>query len=294
MSKEITKAIRAVRKACTAISPRLANRVMYFALMKKRLNLKDPQTFSEKINYLKLKVFPNDLLVIRCTDKVTVADYVRSKVGEHILVERYGTWEHPEDIQWEKLPNSFVLKCNHGCGYNIICPDKRDLDQDKAVKQLREWLREDFWKVTCEPHYRHIPKKILCEKFLGEEMCDYKFFCFDGEPLFFYVSRTTRGDFHDGEFAMFDCNGEYAPFQRTDHKLFEVKPEPPEQLPEMLEIARKLSEDFPFVRVDLFEVEGKILFSELTFTPCSGMMPLSPEDADMELGKMLDLNKYCK
>lgn len=292
MEKAIKKALRAARKTCTAVSPRLANRLMYFALMKKRLNLKDPRTFSEKINYLKLNVFPKDPLVIQCADKVAVADYVRSKVGDHILVERYGTWERPEDIDWEKLPNSFALKCNHGCGYNIICPDKGELDEKKAAGQLRAWLREDFWKVTCEPHYRHIPKRILCEKYLGEEMCDYKFFCFDGKPLYFYVSRTKRGDFHDGEFAMFDANGDYAPFQRSDHKMFAVKPEIPEQLPEMMDIARKLSEDFPFVRVDLFVVEGKVLFSELTFTPCSGMMPLSPEEADLRLGELLDLNKY--
>lgn len=291
---KVKRLIRRIRKISTTISPRLSNRLMYLVLMKKHLRLKDPKSFSDKINYLKLNVFPKDPLVIQCTDKVSVADYVKEKVGEHILVDRYGVWENPEDIEWEKLPESFVLKCNHGCGYNIICSDKTSIDKNKAIKQLKEWLKEDFWKTTCEPHYKHIPKKILCERYLGDEICDYKFFCFDGKPEFFYVSKTLKGDFHTGEFAMFNCDGSFAPFQRSDHKLFEKKPDLPSQLQEMFIIARKLSADFPFVRVDLFVVNDRVLFSELTFTPCAGMMPLSPVEADLWLGKLIDLEKYRK
>ena len=284
--------LREIRKLCTTINPGIANRIMYFALMKKRLILTPPRTFSEKINYLKLHVFQKDPLVIRCTDKVAVADYVREKTGESVLVERYGVWEHPEEIPWGSLPQQFVLTCNHGCGYNIICADKSKLDKEETIRQLKRWLKEDFWKTTCEPHYRHIPPRILCERYLGEELCDYKFFCFHGEPLYFYISKTKKGDFHSGEFAMFQPNGDYAPFQRSDHRMFREKPPMPEQLDQMLEIARQLAADFPFVRVDLFFVDGKIFFSELTFTPCSGMMPLTPQEADAWLGDLLDLNSY--
>lgn len=287
------KLLRELRKICTAINPKLSNHIMYFALMKKRLNLRNPKTFNEKINYLKFNVFPKDPRVVMCSDKVAVAGYVREKIGENVLVERYGEWKHPEEIAWERLPNSFVLKCNHGCGYNIICADKSKLDKDQIIRKLNSWLNEDFWKVTCEPHYKHIPKKILCERYLGEELCDYKFFCFNGEPLYFYISKTKAGDFHQGEFAIFEKDGTYASFQRSDHKLFKEIPPKPDKLTEMIEIARKLSKDFPFVRVDLFMIEGRILFSELTFTPCSGMMPLEPKEADEWLGELIDLNKWC-
>lgn len=287
------KFLREIRKLCTTLHPVAANSIMYFALMKKRLNLKNPGTFNEKINWLKFNVFPKDPLVIRCSDKIAVREYIAEKNCGNLLNDLYGTWNAAENIDWEVLPDQFVLKCNHGCGYNILCTDKSKLDKKETIKQLNSWLKEPFWKVSCEPHYKQIVPQILCEKYLGRNIIDYKFFCFDGEPLFFYISQNNDGDFHDGRFAMFDTEGNYAPFQRADHKQFEEKPEIPVQLKEMLEICRCLSEDFPFVRVDLFVIDGRIYFSELTFTPCSGMMPLSPETADAELGQKLMIERYC-
>lgn len=289
---KVKKVIRELRKMCTTIHPDLANRIMYFALMRKKLNIKNPKTFNEKINYLKMNVFPKDPRVAMCADKVAVVDYVRQKVGEEVLVERYNVWDSPEDIDWEKLPDSFAIKCNHGCGYNMICTDKGKLDIDESMKKLRSWIKEDFWKVSCEPHYKQITPKILCERYLGSEICDYKFYCFDGEPLYFYISQTKEGDFHSGKFAMFEKDGTFAKFQRADHTFFKLTPPAPDKLAEMLRISRKLSEDFPFVRVDLFMIDGQILFSELTFTPCSGMMPLKPVEADEWLGKLIDVNKW--
>lgn len=285
--------LREMRKLCTALNPVAANHIMYFALMKKRLNLKKPSTFNEKINWLKFNVFPKDPVVVRCSDKIAVREYLREKNSSDLLNELYGTWNTAEEIDWDSLPNQFVLKCNHGCGYNIICADKSKFNKDKAMEQLNSWLKEDFWKVSCEPHYKQIPHQILCERYLGKNIVDYKFFCFDGKPLFFYVSQNNDGDFHDGRFAMFDLDGNYTSFQRADHKQFEEKPVLPVQLQEMIEVCGRLSADFPFVRVDLFVIEGKIYFSELTFTPCSGMMPLTPESADAELGKKLNLERYC-
>ena len=286
------KLLRQVRKAASTVNPVMANHIMYYSLMKKRLHLRKPETLNEKINWLKLNVFPENSLVIQCTDKVAVCGYIKGKGYGHLLNECYGIWDSASDIDWNTLPKQFVLKCNHGCGYNIICTDKSIIDISKTVHQLNDWMDEDFGKVTCEPHYSKIPRKILCEKYLENDIVDYKFFCFHGEPKFFYISQNPAGDFRKGCYACFNLDGTLAPFQRTDHPLFEVVPAMPAQLPEMIHIAAELSADFPFVRVDLFDVSGKIYFSELTFTPCSGMMPLTPESADYELGTLLDLNRY--
>lgn len=284
--------LRELRKLCVTISPKWANRIMYRALMKKPLNLKQPTTFNEKINWLKLNVFPNDPLVIQCSDKVAVRDYLKSKGYSVLLNECYGVWDSTEEIDWDDLPNQLVLKCNHGCGYNIISSDKALLNKEDVFRQLNKWQKEDFWKTTCEPHYKSIPPQILCERFLGDCITDYKFFCFSGEPLYFYISKTPYGNFHAGKFAMFEADGSYAPFQRVDHKTFSKKPEISHRLPEMLKICRDLAKDFSFVRVDLFLVDEEIYFSELTFTPCAGMMPLSPESADEQLGNLLDIERY--
>lgn len=284
--------LRQMRKIASTVSPDIANRIMYRCLMNKPLRLNPPETFNEKINYLKLNVFPHDPLTIQCADKVNVRDYVRDKGYAYLLNELYGVWDRAQDIDWSALPRQFVLKCNHGCGYNIICTDKTCLDIPRTIRQLNQWMAEDFGKVTCEFHYSRIPRKIICERFLEEDIIDYKFFCFDSKPRFFYVSQSPNGNFHRGYFACFNIDGTPASFQRKDHPMFEALPSLPAQLPEMTQVAAALAQDFPFVRVDLFSVGGRIYFSELTFTPCSGMMPLRPDSADLELGKMLDLERY--
>lgn len=287
-----SKALRQVRKAVTTLWPDFSNRVMYFAIMKKSLRLRDPKTFNEKINYLKMQVFPQDPQVIRCTDKVAVRDHMESKGLGDSLAKLYGVWDKAEDIDWDALPEQFVLKCNHGCAYNIICQDKAHFDRAGAERKLNGWMKEDFWKVSCEAHYRAIPKKILCEEYLGLDPLDYKFFCFDGEPAFFFISYKHDGDFHGSRIMMLNMDGSAAPFQRTDHPLLEQAPPLPEGFDKMVDMARVLAKDFPFVRVDLYNIGGKPYLSELTFTPCAGMMPLSPESADVMLGEKLDLRKY--
>ncbi len=286
--------LRKMRKIFTSICPKTANQIMYYVVMKKPLNLKSPHTFNEKINWLKLNAYPNDDLVVRCSDKVAVREYIKNKNYDHLLTKLYGTWDKAEDINWDELPDKFVLKCNHGSGYNILCTNKSKFDIQAATKKLNTWLKEDFWRVSCEPHYKRISKKILCEEFLENDIIDYKFFCFNGSPEFFYVSRGVAGSFRNACVVFMKPNGEYTDFQRTDHKQFDEKPQIPEQIGEMLDIAANLSEDFPFVRVDLFNVEGKIYFSELTFTPCAGMMPLTPSEADEEIGRLVDLSRYQK
>lgn len=283
------KIIRFFRKKITLINPQVSNRIMYRKIMKKRLNLKNPKTFNEKINYLKLNVFPNDNLIIQCSDKFKVREYLKQKKLEKYLVDIIGVWDNAKDIDFNTLPERFVLKCNHGCGYNVICKNKKELDIKKTIKKLNTWMNEDFSNVCVEKHYSKINRKIICEEFLENDIKDYKFFCFSGNPKFFYISQNIKGDFHDMSADFFYINGNKTPFERKDHKHFEVLPKMPDNLDEMVDLAKKLSEDFKFVRVDLFNVNNKIYFSELTFTPCAGFMPLFPNEYDNKIGDLINI-----
>lgn len=287
------KLIRMVRKGFSSVDMELSSKIMYRFFVHKKLNLNPPLTFNEKICWLKLKKFPEDRMVVRCADKYEVHDYIRQKGYGNLLVSILGVWDSANDIDWDMLPNRFVLKCTHGCAYNIICTDKNSFNKKRAVKQLNHWLKEDFGLVSGEPHYSKIKRRIICEEFLEGELIDYKFYCFNGEPRFYYAAITPNGDFHNNMICdFFKPNGELADFYRLDHNRFDICPEVPDNLSQMLEIARRLSEDFVFVRVDLMNVRDNLYFSELTFTPSAGMMPLAPDDADEMIGKWLDLSEY--
>lgn len=288
------KIIRTMRKVVSRINIELSSKIMYRAFVHKKLNLDNPTTFNEKLCWLKLREFPNNPQVIQCTDKYSVREYIKEKGDGNLLVKLLGVWDKAEDIDWELLPDKFVLKCTHGCAYNIICTEKNKLDKEKTYTQLNRWLKEDFGLVSGEPHYSKIPRKIICEEFLEGELKDYKFFCFNGVPRFYYVAVTPGGDFHNMQCDFFWPNGKLADFYRLDHKRFAIPPQAPYNLKEMLRIAKKLSSDFPFVRVDLMNVRDKLFFSELTFSPSAGIMPLVPEGTDERLGEWLDLNSYLK
>ena len=154
---------------------------LYFKIvLKEKLDLENPKTFNEKLQWLKLYYYPQNDLAVKCADKYRVREYIKEKGYENTLVPLLGAWDNVEDIDWDSLPNKFVLKCNHGCAYNIVCSDKDGFDKIEAKKQLNTWLKEDFGAFNIEPHYSNIKKhKITCEEFLGDNLVDYKFFCFN-------------------------------------------------------------------------------------------------------------------
>ena len=201
-----------------------------------------------------------------------------------------GAWDRAEDIEWDKLPDQFVLKCNHGCAYNIVVSDKKTLDKKTTEKQLNTWLKEDFGAFNIELHYSKIkPHKIICEEFLGANITDYKFFCFNGEPKFIYVSNDLIHD-RQAQIGFFYLDGSKMPLTRDDYTdIPEVKL--PSFFNEMLDMAKDLSKDFPFVRVDFFLANDTYYFAELTFTPSAAMMPFNPDKYDLEWGKMLDISE---
>ena len=286
-----------VRRKCQMLAHKVvSNETMsklYFSIvLHKRLNLKNPQTFNEKIQWMKLYYYPNNPLVIKCSDKYAVREYIKDKGYGEKLVPLLGVWDRAEDIDWDRLPNRFVLKCNHGCAYNIIVSDKSKLDKAETVKRLNEWLKEDFGAFNIEIHYSAINHhRITCEEFLGETITDYKFFCFSGEPYCIYVSNDLIHD-RQAQIGFFYLDGKKMPLYRDDYTDI-----PNVTLPhfydEMRKAAADLCYDFPFVRVDFFITNDTWYFAELTFTPGAGMMPFNPEHYDFEWGNMIDISK-CK
>lgn len=282
-----------IRRKCQVLAHKvIPNEVMskiyYKIVLHKKLNLNNPQSFNEKIQWMKLYYCPNDPVIINCSDKYTVRTYIRSKGYGDRLVPLLGVWDRAEDIVWDELPSRFVLKCNHGCAYNIIVPDKDELDKAETVRKLNRWLKEDFGAFNIEIHYSEIKHhKIICEEFLGDDLADYKFFCFNGKPYCLYI-LTDR--IHKPQLGFFYLDGKKMSLSRDDYTDNPEVTFPP-FYDEMLRAAEILCEDFPFVRVDFFVTDNKWYFAELTFTPCAGMMPFNPETYDLEWGKMLKLPK---
>lgn len=265
----------------------------YKVVLKKKLDLSNPQTFNEKIQWMKLYYYPKNKLAVHCADKYAVRKYIKAKGYGDRLVPLLGVWDNAKDINWDNLPKQFVLKCNHGCAYNIVVPDKEALDKEATVKKLNTWLKEDFGAFNIEIHYSRIKHhRITCEKFLGDAITDYKFFCFNGEPKFMYVSNDLIHD-RQAQIGFFYLDGSKMPLHRDDYTDI-PKVDLPGFFDEMKEAAVKLSQDFPFVRVDFFIANDDWYFAELTFTPGAGMMPFNPEKYDLEWGKNIDLSKVKK
>ena len=258
-------------------------------LLKKKVDLKNPKTFNEKIQWLKIHDYPTNQLVIDGADKYKVREYVKKKGLGDILVPLIGHWDKPEDIDWDSLPDKFVLKCNHGCAYNILCNDKNKFDKIEATKKLKKWMKEDFGAFNIETHYSQIKPHITCEEFLGDCIIDYKFFCFNGGPKYIYVSSDLIHD-REAQIGFFYLDGTKMPLIRDDYAPMDIENLPP-FFDEMKKSAQILCQDFPFVRVDFFIANGRYYFAELTFTPSGGMMPFNPDKYDLEWGKLIDLSR---
>lgn len=272
---------------------------LYFKIvLGKKLDLKNPKTFNEKIQWLKLYYYPKNEKVSTCADKYAVRQVIRDKGYENTLTPLIGVWDNAKEISWEDLPQKFVLKCNHGCAYNIVITDKNKENKNEIKNKLNSWLKEDFGAFNIELHYSNIKKRrIICEEFLGDKITDYKFFCFNGKPKFMYVSNDLIHD-RQAQIGFFYLDGSKMPIKRNDYADIS-RIELPLFFNNMLEMAENLSNDFPFVRVDFFLANNRYYFAELTFTPGAGMMPFNPENYDLKCGEILDIsnlmtNEYLK
>ena len=251
-------------------------------------NLRRPKSFNEKLQWMKLH--DNNPLFSLYADKYRVREHIVETIGEGYLIPILGVFEKAEDIDFDSLPNQFVLKCNHGAGCNIICKDKNRFDRRAAIIKLNEWMAKDYSHLKREYHYASIERKIICEQFMTDnetgDLRDYKFFCIGGEVQMIQVdmnrfSHHTR-NIYDKDWNLLDVEISF-PRDVT------CTVAPPRELPEMIAIANKLSKDFKQVRVDLYVINHKVYFGELTFFSGAGFSRYYPRKFEIELGKKLRL-----
>lgn len=269
------------------MSDRSFSRFQYFWNHFHFPNLEEPTGFNEKIIWLKLHY--RDPLLKVCADKFQVRDYVAQTLDESFLIPLVAVWESPDDIDEATLPDRCILKATHGSGWNVVYK-RHDKTEFGAVReQLRQWLAMDFYEVGREWCYKEISPRILCESFLsgpdGDSPWDYKLFCYHGEPKFVQVDYNRFGKhtraLYDTHWKRLNCSLEY-PAHRIDTDR-------PAALGLMLEASRKLSQPFPFCRVDFYEVSGRVYFGELTFYPGKGVERFRPRDYDYVFGAPLDI-----
>lgn len=283
------------RRTLTRISPTLNTRVCYLFKFKKRIDLKNPKTLNEKISWLKLHTYNGNPLVKQCADKYRVRQYIVDSGLEELLNPIYGIFTDVDDIDWDRLPDSFALKLNVGCDRNIIVPDKSTLDIQKTKETMRSWLKDNtYWVDYSELQYKGVTPCILIEKYLGDKETgalpvDYKLYCFNGSPeyVMFCLGRENEGH---PKFYFFDKNWKLARINRDSKAAPEgFTIEKPDCIDSLFEAAAILSKPFPFVRADFYIVENKPIFGELTFTPTAGMDTNRLPETDIMMGKMLKL-----
>lgn len=266
-------------------------KLMFRLEMRKKLDLNNPQTYSEKLQWLKLYYHRPDLVTM--ADKLAVKDYVASIIGQEYVIPLLGSWDDPKEIDWDSLPKQFVLKTNHdGGNYGIIiCKDKDGLNKEKAIKRLRKSLKRNTFLLGREWPYKNIPRKVFAEQYMvnegADELPDYKFFCFDGKVKMIYVATGRQSgtglcfDYYDEDFRHLDLV--------QTHPMATKTPEKPDCFDQMKTLAEKLSLGLPHVRVDFYEVNGRVYFGEFTFFSLGGWAAFHPEEYDYKLGSYLHL-----
>lgn len=273
------------------ISDKCYLKLLFKRYMGYSLDLQNPNSFNEKLQWLKL--YDRNPLYTILTDKIKVKKWVAEKIGEEYIIPTLDIWEKPEDIDFNKLPDKFVLKCNHNSGKGLfICIDKNKIELKSIIRELKRGLKEDYSLTSGEWPYKNIKRKILAEKYIsssnGEDLKDYKFFCFNGNPK---VIQVDYDRFTNHKRNLYNIEWQRLPFKLEYPTDWKYEIEKPENLMEMVEIAKKLSSGIPHVRVDLYNVNGKVYFGEMTFFHGSGYEKFEPIDWDYKLGDFLELPK---
>ena len=270
-------------------------KIRYKHLVGKRLNLKNPVTFNEKLQWLKL--YDRNPEYKKLVDKYEVREYIKSSIGEEYLIPFLGVWDKFEDIDFGALPDKFVLKCTHDSGSVVLCKDKSNFDIEYARRKLTAKMMTNlFWEGREWP-YKDLKPRIIAEQYMecenGEELIDYKFFCFGGEPKFVYVSQGLA-DHSTAHLSYMWMDWTQAPFYREDFPQFDKLPDKPQTFDKMVEFSELFSKDYPFARIDFYEINGKLYFGEITFYPGSGFTVYSPNGWDGKIGEWIELPKKNK
>lgn len=284
-----------IRNIVKAISKKKYIELQYYYITKHKLNFKNPIRYTEKLQYLRYYVYPKWDEVSYCAGRNTVRDYVKKMGYEEILIPIYGIFDKFEDIDFSKLPNKFAMKCTHASGFNYICFDKEKIDIKKLKKKFHKWLKTDYGKKTVEPHYSKIKPQIIIEELLTEDNylpVEYKIHVFNGVAKNLYVVTGRGKDIRYTQkyidWTPFD-GSQFNGWKKSDTQL-----EKPKNYDKMVKLSEELAKKFPFVRMDFYDINGKIYFSEMTFTPAKGTLILDNDEADFEMGKWLDISKYQK
>ena len=264
-------------------------RIAYRGHTGRWLNLKKPQRFTEKLQWLKL--YDRNPLYTQLVDKYEVRNYLKDKIDDKHLVKLYGVYDSFDEISWGELPDSFIMKCTHGCGCNHIVKNKTDVDKQALRKQFNKWMKKNPYPGTREWPYKNVKPRIICEELLvdesGYELKDYKIYCYHGEPKIIQVmSNRSKGGY---DLNHYDLDWNEIRIERKNHKPNSNFAKPI-LLQEMVEVSRKLSKDIPFVRVDLYYTGEKIYSGEMTFFPASGYIDDVKESDDLLHGSWLDLS----
>jgi hypothetical protein len=265
-------------------------KIQYKLKIGKKLNLKLPVTFNEKLQWL--KIYDRNPEYIQMVDKYKVREYIADKIGGEYLIPLLGVWDKFDDIDFQNLPDQFVLKCTHDSGGIVICRNKNEFDIDAAKKKINKCLKKNYYWQGREWAYKDVPRKIIAEKYMEDEtykeLRDYKFFCFNGEPKIMFVGTERQVKGEEVKFDFFDMDYKHLDI-KNGHPNAKLIPEKPINFEKMKELAKKLSKNIPHVRVDFYEVNGDIFFGELTFYHFSGMVPFIPEEWDYKLGEWIKL-----
>ncbi|MGM9551702.1 MAG: ATP-grasp fold amidoligase family protein [Clostridia bacterium] len=267
-------------------------KMIYKARMGKELNLENPQSYNEKLQWLKL--YDRKDIYTTMVDKYAVKEYVAELIGEEYIIPTLGLWDNFDEIGFDDLPEQFVLKCTHDSGGLVICTDKSKLDKDAAKKKINKCLKTNFYSYGREWPYKNVPRKIIAEKYMvdesGTELKDYKFFCFDGEVKAMFIASDRANPNEETKFDFFDRDFNHLPFT-NGHPNSDREVQKPQGFDKMVELAEVLSKGLPHVRIDFYDIYGKVYFGEITFFHWSGMTPFEPEEWDNTFGSWIKLPK---
>ena len=276
------------RKGIIRISDELYLKTIYKNHFGKRLNLKNPKTFNEKLQWLKL--YDRNPDYTKMVDKHEAKDYVSKIIGNEYIIPTLGVYDRFYEIDFDNLPNEFVIKCTHDSGGLVICKNKKDIDVRSSKKKIDDCLKNNYYYAWREWPYKNVKPRIIIEKYMAEDkkndLIDYKIMCFNGEPKMIFTCSERFGE--ELKVTFFDLQWNKLPFERHYRSSTEEIAKP-YNLDLMLEFSKKLSKNIPFVRVDFYEIKEKLYFGELTFYPGSGLEEFNPSEYDEKIGNMLEL-----
>ena len=262
----------------------------YFSGMRKFPDLDNPTTYNEKLQWLKLNDFHEEYALL--VDKYEAKEIVRKRIGDNYIIPTLGVYDNFDEINFDLLPNQFVLKTTHDSGGVVVCHDKKKFNKNSACKKLEKSLRRNYFYEHREYPYKNIKPRIIAEQYMvdesGTELKDYKFFCFDGVPRMLLIvsgrGKDQRQDFYDMDFNLL-------PVYRKEHPNSGIARMKPFSFEKMKDLAKQLSSGIPHVRVELYDIQGDVYFGELTFYSGSGNIPFEPEEWDYKIGEWLKLPK---